>query len=98
MKLDDLLRKSWLLCFLLLGVGQILPFDWWYFKGISIGDDWFLILSLVEIFFFVNREDLRKTLFRARFVLVSMGLIVLGLGFGVALNYQKYIKDRKSVV
>ena len=99
MRNDDLLRKSWLLCLLLLGVGQILPAGWWYFfKGISVGDGLFMVLSLVEILFFVKRDDLKSAIFQARFVLFAIGLIVVALAFSTIWNYTSYISFKPEYV
>jgi len=80
-----------MLAFLLLGAGQILPFRWYYPGGVSIGDILFLILMMVEITFFVKKNEASQIFIRTKFILMAMGLIVLALILGVALNYQYYI-------
>lgn len=92
------LSKAWMLAFLLLGAGQLLPFRWFYPGGVSIGDIIFLILMMVEISFFVKKGEASKIFIRTKFILMAMGLIVFSLILGVVLNYQHYIIFRPEYV
>lgn len=83
---------AWSLVFLLLGTAHIMPVDYWYWNGVSIGDGLFLLLGFMEAFSLTKKDS--KLLFEARFMLAAMGVALVSLGLSSFINFQSYMDYR----